>query len=159
MKKLRRRDAADPRAVLCRKEMISMLYYVTLVLMFWALIYTSARFLQYFRIVKNYKEETTAAVEEVRNHEASGPKEPPALDILLSYEIGGEEKSSEIIVPQDQAAKYQVGNKVAIRYYMEENGTVHVATAGDAPKKIMYAYLAAIVLEIVIYAVIWRILM
>ena len=102
---------------------------------------------------------TTAAVEEVRNHEASGPKEPPALDILLSYEIGGEEKSSEIIVPQDQAAKYQVGNKVEIRYYMEENGTVHVATAGDAPKKIMYAYLAAIVLEIVIYAVIWRILM
>ena len=52
-----------------------------------------------------------------------------------------------------------MGNKVAIRYYMEENGTVHVATAGDAPKKIMYAYLAAIVLEIVIYAVIWRILM
>ena len=40
MRKLRRRDAADPRAVLCRKEMISMLYYVTLVLMFWALIYT-----------------------------------------------------------------------------------------------------------------------
>ena len=68
MKKLRRRDAADPRAVLCRKEMISMLYYVTLLLMFWALIYTSARFLQYFRIVKNYKEETTAAVEEVRSH-------------------------------------------------------------------------------------------
>ena len=150
MKKLRRRDAADPRAVLCRKEMISMLYYVTLLLMFWALIYTSARFLQYFRIVKNYKEETTAAVEEVRNHEASGPKELPALDILLSYEIGGEEKSSEIIVPREQAEKYQVGN---------ENGTVHVATAGDAPKKIMYAYLAAIVLEIVIYAVIWRILM
>ena len=159
MKKLRRRDAADPRAVLCRKEMISMLYYVTLLLMFWALIYTSARFLQYFRIVKNYKEETTAAVEEVRSHEASGPKEPPALDVLLSYEIGGEEKSSEIIVPQDQAAKYQVGNKVEIRYYMEENGTVHIATAGDAPRKIMYAYLAAIVLEIVIYALIWRILL
>ena len=42
---------------------------------------------------------------------------------------------------------------------MEENGAVHVATAGDAPRRIMYAYLAAIVLEIVIYAVIWRILL
>ena len=110
MKKLRRRDAADPRAVLCRKEMISMLYYVTLLLMFWALIYTSARFLQYFRIVKNYKEETTAAVEEVRNHEASGPKEPPALDILLSYEIGGEEKSSEAV--SDQSGFFTPNEKI-----------------------------------------------
>ena len=42
---------------------------------------------------------------------------------------------------------------------MEENGAVHVATAGDAPRRIMYGYLAAIVLEIVIYAVIWRILL
>ena len=42
---------------------------------------------------------------------------------------------------------------------MEENGAVHIATAGDAPRKIMHAYLAAIVLEIVIYAVIWRILL
>ncbi len=42
---------------------------------------------------------------------------------------------------------------------MEENGAVHIATAGDAPRKIMYAYLAAIILEIVIYAAIWRILL
>ncbi|MBP3876778.1 MAG: hypothetical protein J6E44_02325 [Lachnospiraceae bacterium] len=136
-----------------------MLYYVTLVLIFWALIYTAARFLQYFRIVKNYKEETTAVVTEVRSHEPSGKKERLALDIILSYEIGGEERSSEIIVPSEHAAQYQVGCEVGIRYYMEENGTVHIATAGDAPKKIMFAYLAAIVLEIVIYAVVWRILL
>ena len=53
----------------------------------------------------------------------------------------------------------QVGSRVGIRYYVEENGAVHVATAGDAPRRIMYGYLAAIVLEIVIYAVIWRILL
>ena len=35
-----------------------MLFYTTLFLVFWALIFTAARFLQYFRIVKNYKEET-----------------------------------------------------------------------------------------------------
>ena len=136
-----------------------MLYYITLVLVFWALIYTAARFLQYYRIVKNYKEETQASVRQIREHTPSDRKESPALDVLLSYEIGGEERSSEVVVPQEQAAQYQVGNRVGIRYYVEENGAVHIATAGDAPRKIMYAYLAAIVLEIVIYAAIWRILL
>ena len=136
-----------------------MLYYITLVLVFWALIYTAARFLQYYRIVKNYKEETQAVVKQIRYHEPAGRKEPPSLDVLLSYEIGGEERSSEVVVPREQAAQYQAGNKVGIRYYVEENGAVHIATAGDAPRKIMYAYLAAIILEIVIYAAIWRILL
>ena len=136
-----------------------MLYYITLVLAFWALIYTAARFLQYFRIVKNYKEETVAVVKQIRDHEPSGRKEPPSLDVLLSYEIGGEERSSEVVVPREQAAQYQAGNRVGIRYYVEENGAVHIATSGDAPRKIMYAYLAAIILEIVIYAAIWRILL
>lgn len=136
-----------------------MLYYLTLFLVFWALIYTAARFLQYFRIVRNYKEETRAVVRQVRDHTPSHPKEPPALDVLLSYEIGGEEKTSEIIVPREQAARYQVGNSVGICYYVEKNGTVHIATSGDAPRKLMYAYLAAIILEIVIYVVIWRILL
>ena len=136
-----------------------MLYYITLVLVFWALIYTAARFLQYYRIVKNYKEETQAVVKQIRDHEPANRKEPPSLDVLLSYEIGSEERSSEVVVPREQAAQYQVGSRVGIRYYVEENGAVHIATAGDAARKIMYAYLAAIVLEIVIYAAIWRILL
>ena len=115
-----------------------MLYYITLVLAFWALIYTAARFLQYFRIVKNYKEETQAVVKQVREHTPSGRKEPPALDVLLSYEINGEERSSEVVVPREQAAQYQVGSRVGIRYYVEENGAVHVATAGDAPRRIIW---------------------
>ena len=136
-----------------------MLYYITLVLVFWAMIYTVARFLQYYRIVKNYKEETQATVRQVREHTPSGRKEPPALDVLLTYEIGGEKRSSEVVVPREQAAQYQVGSRVGIRYHLEDNGAVHIATAGDAPRKIMYAYLAAIILEIVIYAAIWRILL
>ncbi len=136
-----------------------MLYYITLFLVFWALIYTAARFLQYFRIVKNYKEETVATVRQIRDHAPDGRREPPAVDVLLAYEAGGEQRSSEVVVPREHAAQYQVGSKVGIRYYMEENGTVHVATAGDGPRKLMYAYLAAFVLELVIYAVIWRILL
>ena len=49
-----------------------MLYYITLVLVFWALIYTAARFLQYYRIVKNYKEETQARGEKFRSSCSSG---------------------------------------------------------------------------------------
>ncbi len=120
-----------------------MLFYTTLFLVFWALIFTAARFLQYFRIVKNYKEETQATVTQIRDHEP----------------VDGEERSSEIIVPRQQAERYQVGSRVGIRYYAEENGAVHIASAGDAPRKIMFAYLALIVLEIVIYAVIWKILL
>ena len=136
-----------------------MLFYTTLFLVFWALIFTAARFLQYFRIVKNYKEETQATVTQIRDHEPVNKKEPPALDVLLTYQIDGEERSSEIIVPRQQAKRYQVGSRVGIRYYAEENGAVHIASAGDAPRKIMFAYLALIVLEIVIYAVIWKILL
>ena len=136
-----------------------MLFYTTLFLVFWALIFTAARFLQYFRIVKNYKEETQATVTQIRDHEPVNKKEPPALDVLLTYQIDGEERSSEIIVPRQQAERYQVGRRVGIRYYAEENGAVHIASAGDAPRKIMFAYLALIVLEIVIYAVIWKILL
>ena len=142
-----------------REENLIMLYYITLVLIFWALIYTAARFLQYYRIVKNYKEETTATVRQAREHVPANRKEPPALDVFLSYEISGEERSSEVVVPRDQAAQYQVGSKVGIRYYAEENGAVHIASAGEAPRKLMYAYLAAIVLEIVIYVVVWRVLL
>ena len=136
-----------------------MLFYTTLFLVFWALIFTAARFLQYFRIVKNYKEETQATVTQIRDHEPASKKEPPALDVLLTYQIDGEERSSEIIVPREQTERYQVGSRVGIRYYAEENGAVHIASAGDAPRKIMFAYLALIVLEIVIYAVIWKILL
>ena len=136
-----------------------MLFYTTLFLVFWALIFTAARFLQYFRIVKNYKEETQATVTQIRDHEPASKKEPPALDVLLTYQIDGEERCSEIIVPREQAERYQVGSRVGIRYYAEENGAVHIASAGDAPRKIMFAYLALIVLEIVIYAVIWKILL
>jgi hypothetical protein len=141
------------------REIFVMLYYITLFLVFWSLIYTAARFLQYFRIVRNYKEETTATVAQIRDHEPSGRKEQPAIDVLLKYEIDGEERSSEVVVPREQAPQYQPGSQVAIRYYKEENGTVHIATAGDAPRKLMYAYLAAFILELVIYAVIWRILL
>ena len=51
------------------------------------------------------------------------------------------------------------GDRDIIFTCTKENGTVHIASAGDAPRRLMYAYLGAIVLEIVIYAVVWRILL
>ncbi|MBP3874596.1 MAG: hypothetical protein J6E41_02675 [Lachnospiraceae bacterium] len=136
-----------------------MLFYITLLLVFWALIYTIARFFQYFRIVKNYKEQTTAEIVRVNRHSPSDRREKPALDVVLEYEIDGKRGSSEVIVPADQAADYETGKTVEIRYYVSGNGAVHIASAGDGPRKLMYGYLAAIVIELVVYWLIWRILL
>lgn len=136
-----------------------MLHYLTLFLVFWALIYTSARFLRYFRIVKDYKDQTVARVVRIQNHTPANRKEKPAVDVLLEYTIDGKEGRSEIIVPTDAADQYTVGNELDICYYVAGNGAVHIASAGDAPRKLMYGYLAAIVVELVVYAVIWRILL
>jgi len=136
-----------------------MLHYLTLFLVFWALIYTSARFLRYFRIVKDYKDQTVARVVRIQNHTPANRKEKPAVDVLLEYTIDGKAGRSEIIIPVTAAEKYSVGNELDICYYVAGNGAVHIASAGDAPRKLMYGYLAAIVVELVVYAVIWRILL
>lgn len=136
-----------------------MLYYITLFLVFWALIYTSARFLKYHRIVRDYKETTTAVVAQTRGHESSGRREEPAIDVVLEYTIEGKEGRSEIVVPVSRADEFTVGSEVEIRYYVSGNGAVHIASSGDGPKKMMMGYLAAIVIELVVYVVIWYILL
>jgi len=136
-----------------------MAFFLTLFLVFWALIYTSARFLKYFRIVKDYKDTTTATVLRVADHEPVRKKETPAIDVVLGYTIDGKEGSTEVVVPVSQADKYVPGTEVEICYNVLPNGTVNIASAGDGPKRMMYGYLGAIVLELVIYYVIWRLML
>ena len=136
-----------------------MVFFLTLFLVFWALIYTSARFLKYFRIVKDYKDKTTATVLRVSDHEPVRKKETPAIDVVLGYTIDGKEGSTEVVVPVSQADKYVPGTEMEICYNVLPNGTVNIASAGDGPKRMMYGYLGAIVLELVIYYVIWRLML
>lgn len=136
-----------------------MVFFLTLFLVFWALIYTSARFLKYFRIVKDYKDKTTATVLRVSDHEPVRKKETPTIDVVLGYTIDGKEGSTEVVVPVSQADKYVPGTEVEICYNVLPNGTVNIASAGDGPKRMMYGYLGAIVLELVIYYVIWRLML
>lgn len=136
-----------------------MVFYLTLFLVFWALIYSSARFLKYFRIVKEYKDTTTATVLRTSSHTPVRSREMPAIDVVLGYTINGREGSTEVVVPVSQAAKYESGKTVEICYNVLPDGTVNIASGGDGPKKMMYGYLAAIILELVIYYVIWRILL
>lgn len=124
-------------------------------LVFWAILYTAARFFRYFRIVKDYKNQTSATVISAKNHVAARKKEPPALDVVLEYTIDGKKGSSEIIVPASQAENYEVGKMHEICYYVADNGAVHIASAGDGPRKLMYGYLAAIIIELIVYVVIW----
>ena len=136
-----------------------MVFFLTLFLVFWALIYTSARFLKYFRIVKDYKDKTTATVLRVSDHEPVRKKETPAIDVVLGYTIDGKEGSTEVVVPVSQADKYVPGTEMEICYNVLPNGTVNIASAGDGPKRMMYGYLGAIVLELIIYYVIWRLML
>lgn len=136
-----------------------MINYITLFLIFWAMIYSAARFLKYFRIVKDYKDETEATVLRISGHTPLNKKEIPAIEVVLGYTIDGREGSTEIIVPESQAERYEIGKKIAVCYHVSENGTVNIASAGGGPKKMMYGYLAAIILEVIVYAVVWRILL
>ena len=136
-----------------------MAFYLTLFLIFWALIYTAARFLKYLRIVREYKDTTTATVLRVSPHEAVRKREEPAVDVVLGYTIDGKDGSTEVVVPASQAGRYAPGTTVDISYNVQPNGTINIASAGDGPKKLMYGYLAAIILELVIYYVIWKILL
>ncbi|MBQ6388670.1 MAG: hypothetical protein IJH90_03450 [Mogibacterium sp.] len=133
-------------------------YIILILLVFWSILFTVARFFKYFRIVKDYKDETTATVVKVSDHVPGHRKEPPAKDVVIEYEMNGEPRTSEIIIPLDQAGNYEIGTKLDIRYYQASNGAVHVASAGDGPRKLMYGYLAAIILELVIYVIIWMIM-
>ncbi len=114
-----------------------------------------ARFFQYYRIVNEYKEQTTATVYKVSKHTPANKKEPPAVDVILSYTIDGKEGHSEIIVPVKQADMYRLGAELEICYKVSGNGAVHIASAGTASRKLMYGYIAGIVAVLIAFVVIW----
>ncbi len=126
-----------------------------ILLVIWSMLFTLSRFIKYFRIVKYYKNTAEATVISVSNHVPGRRKEPPAIDVTIEYGIDGKDTRSEIVIPQEQAGKYEIGNKLDICYYVADNGAVHVASAGDGAKKLMLGHLAALFLEIIVYVVIW----
>ncbi len=131
---------------------------ILILLVIWSMLYTVTRFIKYYRIVRDYKDQATATVISTKNHVPGGRKEKPALDVVLEYEIDGKATRSEIIVPVEQAGKYEVGSRHEICYYVAGNGAVHIASAGDGPRRLMYGYLAAIVIEIIVYVIILMII-
>jgi len=131
---------------------------VLIFLVIWSMVFTLSRFIKYYRIVRDYKDTAEATVLSVSAHEPGRRKEPPAVDVTIEYSIDGKVTRSEIIVPQEQAGKYELGSKIKICYYVADNGAVHVASAGDGPKKLMRGHLAALIIEIIVYVIIWIIL-
>lgn len=131
---------------------------ILLLLIIWSMLFTVSRFIKYYRIVNNYKEQAEATVVSTKNHVPAGKKEPPAIDVVLEYDIDGKETRSEIIVPVEHAGKYEIGSRHDICYYVEPNGAVHIASAGEGPRKLMYGYLAAIIIEIIVYVIVLMII-
>ena len=128
---------------------------IFILLVIWSMIFTLSRFIKYYRIVRDYKDTAEATIISVSAHVPGRRKEPPAVDVTIEYSIGDRNTRSEIVVPQDQAGKYEPGNKVNICYYVADNGAVHVASGGDGPRKLMHGHLAALIVELVAYVIIW----
>lgn len=119
------------------------------------MIFSAARFIQYFRIVKNYKEKTTAKVVDVVRRMQVRKHEKKAVNVTLEYEINGTVGRSEVPVEAKYAENFALGKEVPIRYYVAENGAVHIASDNDSIKKFMIAHLVAIALELAAFILIW----
>lgn len=132
-----------------------MIFYLALFLLMWSMIFSAARFLQYFRIVKNYKEHTVATVVNVTTRTQLQKHERKAVNVTLEYEINGKTGRSEVPVESKYSGNFALGQKVPIRYYIASNGAVHVASDNASVKRLMFGHLAAIVLELAAFVLIW----
>lgn len=132
-----------------------MIFYLALFLLMWSMVFSAARFIQYFRIVKNYKNRTTAKVVDVVRRMQVRKHEKKAVNVTLEYEIDGTVGRSEVPVEAKYAGNFALGKEVPIRYYVAENGAVHIASDNDSIKKFMIAHLVAITLELAAFILIW----
>ena len=132
-----------------------MIFYLALFLLMWSMIFSAARFIQYFRIVKNYKERTTATVVNVTRRMAMRKHEKKAVNVTLEYDINGTTGRSEVPVEAKYAETFALGKEVSVRYYVAENGAVHIASDNDSIKKFMIGHLVAIALELAAFILIW----
>lgn len=128
---------------------------LALLFILWAMLFTVARFFQYFKIVKEYTDKTTAKVVQVKRHEPANKKEKPAVDVVMEYHIDGKEGRSEVVVPLAMAEQFPLDKEVSICYKVSGNGAVHIASDTSATKKLMYAYATAIGVEFLAFFIIW----
>ncbi len=124
-----------------------MITILTLFIIAWFMIFTASRFLQYYRIVTEYKERSTATVLEISDHQKQHKKEKPAKDVVMGYNLHGSEHTSEVTVPADQIHQYPIGKEIEICCKVDPNGTIHIASWSDANKKIMISNLVVLAIE------------
>lgn len=127
---------------------------LTLFIIAWFMLFTATRFLQYYRIVSEYKTRTTARVEEISDHPKQRKKEKPAMDVVMSYTLDGKEGKSEITVPAEIARQYTIGKEFEVCCKTDPNGTVHIASWSPANKKIMIGHLIALIIEFAAFVII-----
>lgn len=151
-----------------------MVYYLSLFLILWAMIFSIGRFFRYYRIVKEYTGHTEAKVIRVqmplplqaaaqrsgngtRNRRGSSTgKAGKAAQVLLEYCIEGTTGHAEIAVPPEEAGRFSVGTEVAICYKVSGNGAVHIASDTGANKALLRAHALAIAVELAAFVLIWR---
>ena len=132
-------------------------FLLALILIIWMMFYSVGRFFQYFKIVSNYKDSTTAKIISVKSHERKKKREKKAVDVVIEYMINGKDGRSEFTVPLDVADHYTLGKEVKICYFVAGNGAVHVAADNPMTKKLMTYYAISIAIEFIAFVVIWYI--
>ena len=133
-----------------------MIYFLALLILIWAILFTATRLLRYYRIESDYRQTTSAKVVSHKKHVPTQKKEKPAIDVLLSYVIDGKEGLSEITVPLEAADTFETGSEHMIRYMVSGNGAVHIASDTGAVRRILFGHIAALLCELAAFVVIWQ---
>ena len=132
-----------------------MFYFILLILICWAMVFCAKRFVQYYRISKEYKDQLDAKVTKITYHEPKNKKTPKSYEVILEYTINNKKGYSEIRIPVEKADQFAVGTIVPIRYKVEPNGAVHIASAGDEFDSLLKIYGVALVVEFIAFFYIW----
>ena len=134
-----------------------MVYYLALFLIIWAMIFTAARFVKYYRISAEYKDQTCVKVISINRHEPTSKEEKkhPLVDIAVLCHINGEDEMTEFSVPAEAAGQFTIDQELSVSYKVSGNGAIHIASNHDAVKKMAVGYGIAVAVELAAFIAIW----
>ena len=133
-----------------------MVFYLALFLIAWSMIFTAGKFLQYYKIERNYQNKTKARIAQMSPHaHIKGESKEKKTDLILEYEIDGKRGRTEVTMTTAAAQEYSLGDELSIRYYQSPNGAVHLASDNGAVRKFVFGYGFAIIVELIAFVIIW----
>lgn len=132
-----------------------MFIFTVLLVIGWAMVFSAARFVQYYRISKNYNSRVDAKVDKVTFHEPKNKKEHKTYDVFLEYKIDGKKGRAQINVPVEKIDEFEVGSKIPIRYKIEDNGAIRIASDSQQFDQLAKVHFIAVIVELIMFFILW----